>query len=74
MDLNFIRNLPQTAKRGYRWLGLISLLARIDRVVGNRALQWIACVCIAVSASSLAAFLVVADGWRTGAEHCRNIG
>ena len=26
MDLNFIRNLPQNATRGYRWLGLISLL------------------------------------------------
>jgi NitT/TauT family transport system permease protein len=27
MNLNFIRNLPETAKRGYRWLGLISLAA-----------------------------------------------
>ncbi len=27
MDLNFIRKLPQSAIRGYRWLGLISLLA-----------------------------------------------
>ena len=26
MDLNFIRKLPQSAIRGYRWLGLISLL------------------------------------------------
>ena len=26
MNLNFIRNLPQSAIRGYRWLGLISLL------------------------------------------------
>ena len=27
MNLNSIRNLPQSALRGYRWLGLISLLA-----------------------------------------------
>ena len=27
MNLNFIRNLSQTAKGGYRWLGLVSLLA-----------------------------------------------
>ena len=27
MDINLIRNLPQNAKRGYRWLGLISLIA-----------------------------------------------
>ena len=27
MDLNFIRNLSQNARRGYRWLGLISLTA-----------------------------------------------
>ena len=27
MNLNFIRNLSQTAKGGYRWMGLISLIA-----------------------------------------------
>ncbi|HUH96799.1 MAG TPA: ABC transporter permease [Anaerolineales bacterium] len=27
MDLNFIQKLPRAAQRGYRWLGLVSLLA-----------------------------------------------
>jgi NitT/TauT family transport system permease protein len=27
MDINSIRNLPKSAKRAYRWLGLVSLLA-----------------------------------------------
>ena len=71
MDLNFIRNLPQNATRGYRWLGLISLLVGLFVWYLAARFQRLARLYPAFSYAGLAALLIVAVRWGTGPKYPR---